>query len=98
MKFTTKQNWMLKVKSKYTYRIYENGNHEMSIEIQLTKDFKNATLKNFAIVTTSKENFERCITVDYLNKLFPILKNKISEYGSYGQIECNYLPKWEGVM
>ena len=70
----------------------------MSIEVQLTIEFKNATLKNFAIVTASKENFERCITVDYLNKLFLMLKNQISVDGSYGQIEYNCLSKWEGVM
>lgn len=95
MKIATKENWMLEVKSKYTYRIYENGNGEMTIEVQLTQDFKNATLKNFALVTTSKENFERLITVDYLNKLFLILRKCISEYGSYGQVICNYLPVWE---
>lgn len=95
MKLTEKTNYLLEVKSKYTYRIFGNGNGEMSIEVQLTEDFKKASMKNFALVTTPKENFDRCISVEYLNKLFLILKKAISEDGTYGTIEANYLPVWE---
>ena len=95
MKLTKKVDYLLEVKSTYTYRIFENGNGEMSIEVQRTEDFKNASLRNFAIATTTKENYERLITVDYLNKLFGILRSCISEFGRYATIEANYLPKWE---
>ena len=81
MKLAKKESFLLEVKSTYTYRIYENGNHEMSIEVQRTEDFKNASLRNYALSTTSKENFERQITVDYLNKLFNILRHSIREDG-----------------
>lgn len=95
MKLTEKVDFLLEVKPMYTYRIYQNGNGEMSMEVQLTEDFKKASLRNFALVTTTKENFARCITVEYLNKLFPLLKKAISEYGTYGTIEANFVPAWE---
>lgn len=97
MKLTEKTNWLLEVKSKYTYRIFTNGNDEMTIEVQLTDDFNNVTLKNYALVTTSKENYEKMITVDYLNSLFLSLRKMISYDGTYGTIECNYTPKWENI-
>ena len=90
-----KTSFLLEVKSKYTYRIYTNGNGEISFEVQLTEDFKSASLRNFALVTTSKENFERNLNVAYINNLFLLLRKAISEYGTYGTIECNYLPRWE---
>jgi len=95
MKLTKKVDYLLEVYSAYTYRIYPNGNGEITIEVQLTKDFKAANLRNFALATTSKENFNHCITVDYLNRLFSILKQNIRECGRYATIECNYLPQWK---
>lgn len=87
MKIAKKETYLLAVKATYTYRIYENGNNEMSIEVQRTNDFKAASLKNFALATTSKENFESNITADYINKLFNLLRRAISEYGTYATIE-----------
>lgn len=95
MKITKKETYLLEVKATYTYRIYENGNNEISIEVQRTEDFKKCTMKNYAIASTSKENFEKRITVDYINNLFAILRRKISEYGSYATIEDNDLPNWD---
>ena len=94
MKLTQKTDFLLEVHSTYTYRIYPNGNNEMSIEVQRTADFNAANLRNFAIATTSKENFERNITVEYLNDLFQLLRRSIREHGRYATIECNYLPLW----
>lgn len=90
-----KTDYLLEVKSKYTYRIFTNGNGEFSVEVQLTEDFRNATLDNFALVTTSRENFERFFSVDYINKLFLSLRQNIRECGRYGTIELNYLPRWD---
>lgn len=95
MKITEKTDFLLEVKSKYTYRIFTNGNGDISFEVQLTEDFENASLRNFALVTTSRENFERNIDVRHINKYFGILRDCIREDGRYGTIECNYLPKWD---
>ncbi len=88
-------DYLLEVKSKYTYRIFTNGNGEISVEVQLTEDFRNATLNNFALVTTSPENFKRFFTVDYINKLFLTLRQNIRECGRYGTVELNYIPRWD---
>jgi hypothetical protein len=95
MKLTEKVDYLLERKSKYTYMIFQNGGGDMTIEVQLTEDFNNATLKNFALVTTDKENYGRLITIDYLNRLFLLLRKRVSNDGTYGIIECNYLPKWD---
>lgn len=94
---TEKTDFLLEVKSKYTYRIFTNGNGEISIEVQLTEDFKNASLDNFALVTTSRENFERFFTVDYINKLFLTLRHNIRSCGRYGTIVQNFLPRWDDL-
>ena len=91
---TEKTDFLLEVKSKYTYRIFHNGNGEISIEVQLTEDFKKATLNNFALATTSVENFER-LTVDCINYYFKILRDGIRKSGRYATIISNYLPRWE---
>jgi len=92
---TEKPDFLLEVKTKYTYRIFTNGNGDISVEVQLTEDFKKATLKNFALATTSKDNYEKNIGADHINKYFGILRDNIREYGRYATIECNYLPRWE---
>ena len=92
---TEKPDYLLEVKAKYTYRIFTNGSGDITIEVQLTKDFKEATLKNFALATTSKENYDRVIKADDINKYFDILRRNIAEDGRYAIIECNYSPKWE---
>ena len=37
-----KTDYLLEVKSKFTYRIFKNGSDGMSVEVQLTEDFKKA--------------------------------------------------------
>lgn len=92
---TEKTDYLLEVKSKYTYRIFTNGNGEISFEVQLTDDFKKASLDNFALATTSRDNFERNISVDYINNLFLLLRQCIRKCGRYGTIESNFIPRWE---
>lgn len=91
---TKKTDYLLEVKSKYTYRIFPNGNGEISIEVQLTEDFKKATLNNFALATTSIENFER-LNVNRINYYFKILRDSIQKCGRYATIISNYIPQWE---
>jgi len=76
-----KADWALEVKAKYTYRIFRNGNDDMTVEVQLTDDFKRANLKNYAQATMSKEDF-RCASLRCINHLFQVLRKRISENGS----------------
>lgn len=92
---TEKTDFLLEVKHKYTYRIFTNGNGDISFEVQLTKDFEAASLRNFALATTPRENFDRNIDVRHINKYLSILRDNIQEDGRYATIECNYLPKWD---
>ena len=77
-----KTDHLLDVKAKYTYRIYTNGNGEMSIEVQLSDDFKCASLENFALATISKDEFAR-ISLPCINHLFMALRKHITKSGSY---------------
>ena len=77
-----KTNYLLAVKSKYTYRIYPNGNGEMSFEVQLTDDFKRSTLENFALATMTKDEFA-CASLRCINYLFKALRKRITKSGSY---------------
>lgn len=90
MKLTEKINYLLEVKSKYTYHIFTNGNGDMSVEVQLTKDFKKATLHNFALCSMSIEDFEKRMSVEKINQLFLMLRGRISEYGSYFELASDY--------
>lgn len=85
-----KADWLLEVKTKYTYQIFTNGNGEMSVEVQLTEDFKTASLRNFAIATMSVDDFKRRMDVNKINDLFLMLRSRISEYGSYFELACDY--------
>ena len=85
-----KTSFVLEVKSKFTYRIYKNGNDEMSVEVQLTEDFKKASLKNYAIATMSVEDFENRLNVRKINDLFLMLRKRISEYGTYFEMASSY--------
>lgn len=78
-----KVDYMLEVKSKYIYRIFHNGNDEISIEVQLTSSFKKISLSNFALVTMSKENYENHMDDDKIHSLFLMLRKRISESGAY---------------
>ena len=62
-----KTNFVLEVKHKFTYRIFRNGNNEMSIEVQLTDDFKKANFRNYATATMSVEDFERRMSLRQIN-------------------------------
>lgn len=81
-----KTDWLLEVKSTYTYRIFTNGNGEMSVEVQLTEDFKSASLRNFALATMSVDDFKNRMDVKRINDLFLMLRKRISEYGSYFEL------------
>lgn len=81
-----KTNWLLEVKSKYTYRIFTNGNGDMTVEVQLTEDFKAVTLRNRAIATMSVDDFERRMDAEKINRLFLFLRKRISEYCSYFEL------------
>lgn len=90
MKLTEKVSYLLEVKSKYTYRIYTNGNGGMSVEVQLTKDFKKASLHNFALCSMSVKDFEKRMSVKKINELFLMLKGNISEYGTFFELAPNH--------
>lgn len=77
-----KTDYLLEVKRKYTYRIFTNGMGEMSVEVQLTDDFKAVTLENYALATMSKEDFNRAST-RCINRLFGSLKKRITVSGSH---------------
>ena len=85
-----KTSFVLEVKSKFTYRIYKNGNGEMSVEVQLTEDFKEASLRNYAIATMSVEDFEKRLNVRKINDLFLMLRKRISECGTYFEMASSY--------
>lgn len=85
-----KTSYVLEVKSKFTYRIFKNGNDDISIEVQLTKNFNKASLKNFALATMSTEDFEKRMDVKRINDLFLILRKRITEYGSYFELAPNH--------
>ncbi len=76
-----KADWALEVKAKYTYRVFLNGNDDMTVEVQLTDDFKCANLKNYAQTIMSKEDFQRA-SLRCINHLFLMLRKRISEDGS----------------
>lgn len=82
-----KTDHMLEVKSKYTYHIFCNGNGEMSIEVQLTESFKKASLKNFALATMSKEDYEERMDDQKVHALLLMLRKRISEIGSYFEVD-----------
>lgn len=71
----------LKINSKYTYRIYKNGNGEMSIEVQATKSFKNGEMENFAIAIITTVEFDVWMTCQRANDLFLMLRKCVCEEG-----------------
>lgn len=81
-----KTSYALEVKSKFTYRIFPNGSGSMSVEVQLTKDFNKASLRNFALATMSMEDFEKRMNLDKINDLFLMLRKRISESGTYFEL------------
>lgn len=85
-----KTDYVLEVKSKYTYRVFTNGNGDMSVEVQLTKDFKAASLQNFALASMSKDDFEKRMTVEKINDLFLMLRRNVSESGEYFELAHNH--------
>ena len=85
-----KTDFVLEVKSKYTYGVFTNGNGGMSVEVQLTKDFRAASLKNFAMATMSKADFEKRMTPDKINDLFLMLRKNISEWGEYFELAAGH--------
>lgn len=85
-----KTDWLLEVKATYTYRIFTNGNGEMSVEVQLTEDFKSASLRNFALATMSVDDFKSRMDVKKINDLFLMLRKRISEYGNYFELAEDY--------
>ena len=85
-----KTDWLLEVKSTYTYRIFTNGNDEMSVEVQLTEDFKSASLRNFALATMSVDDFKNRMDVKRIKDLFLMLRKRMSEYGSYFELAKGY--------
>lgn len=86
---TEKTNWLLSVKSKYTYRIFENAADGVTLEVQLTKDFNNANLDNFALVSMEKSYFEK-LSVERINRLFLDLRRNILPDGRYGELNRSY--------
>ena len=75
MIITKKTDWLLEVKKVYVYRIFRNGNGDYTIEVQRRKDFEKINLDGSALMTYSPEIFSR-LTVDYINKMFKILRKE----------------------
>ena len=80
---------LLYVARKYTYEIFRNGNDEISIEVELTKDFKKVTTHNYAIVSIPVETFNR-LTESIIRRIFNQLRIKIEEYGAFFVLDNNY--------
>lgn len=85
-----KTDYLLEVKSKFTYRIFKNGSDGMSIAVQLTEDFKKASLKNFALAAMSVEDFEKRMSLEKINDLFLMLRKQISESGTYFELATGH--------
>ena len=85
-----KTDYLLEVKSKFTYRIFKNGSDGMSVEVQLTEDFKKASLKNFALAAMSVEDFEKRMSLEKINDLFLMLRKQFSESGPYFELATGH--------
>lgn len=95
---TKKTDYLLSVKSKYTYRIFTNGNGGITMEVQLTKDFNNASMHNFALASMEKSYFEK-LSVDKINRYFLDLRQSIQYDGRYGELNWNYgYIQWYDLM
>ena len=92
---TEKSTHVLEVKSKYTYRVFVNGAGSISVEVQLTKAFKNVSLRDYCLISMSKERFEN-LDVDKINRLCLVARKAISEYGTYGELdEADFRVHWD---
>lgn len=69
-----KVDWLLDVRRKYVYRIFLNGNDEISITCQMRDDFENCRL-NETIRTLTKDDFRK-VSVEWINKTFDILRKE----------------------
>lgn len=72
-----KTDWMLKCGKKYVYRIFYNGNGEMTISVETRRAFNECSLDEMAIRTLSVEQYEK-VTVDWINKTFDILRKEVN--------------------
>lgn len=86
MKVAEKPTFLLSVKSKYVYRIYTNGSDEKTIEVQLKESFKRMGMGNFALLTMTKEDYEKRMTAEKINDIFLMLRKNITETGKYYEL------------
>lgn len=92
---TEKSTYVLEVKSKYTYRVFVNGAGSISVEVQLTKAFKNVSLRDYCLISVSNERFDK-LSVNDINRLFLVARKAISEYGTYGELdEADFRIHWD---
>lgn len=88
-----KTDWLCECGKKYTYRVFENENDDMTFKVQNTKDFYAIRpFANFALVTVSR-TFYCHMTTDDINSVLRRLVNKIEEDGYYGEIVENWNSK-----
>lgn len=74
------------VKRKYVYRIYTNGRDEKTIEVQLKESFNRLEMANFALLTMTREDYEKRITAEKINEIFLMLRKNISETPKYYEL------------
>lgn len=68
----------MKCGKKYVYRIFLNGNCEMTISVETRRAFNACSLDEMAIRTLSVEQYSK-VTVDWINKTFDILRKEVNK-------------------
>ena len=83
---TEKPTSLTLVKGKYVYQIYTNGRDEKTIEVQLKESFNRLEMANFALLTMTREDYEKRITAEKINEIFLMLRKNISEIPKYYEL------------
>ena len=71
-----KDRYALEVKSVYTYRVFQNGNDEITVSVQKTRAFKACSMEEENTCTMSVSTFDR-LSLDDLNWIVLFLRNGI---------------------
>lgn len=70
------ERFALEVKATYTYRVFQNGNGEITVSVQKTKAFKACSMEDENICTMSASTFDR-LSLDDLQWIVLFLRNGI---------------------
>lgn len=73
-----KTDWLLKCGKKYVYRIFLNGNGEITISVETRRAFNACSLDEMAVRTLTIEQFSK-VSVEWINKTFNILRCEVNK-------------------